>query len=65
METAITGYDIHQKYIDDAHTFALASDRGSEFVGGAICDYGLIVHVVPVPDGPMTALSTSKSSYSR
>lgn len=26
---------------------------------------GLIVHVVPVPDGPMTALSTSKSSYSR
>ncbi|KAF4569585.1 hypothetical protein EYR36_009382 [Pleurotus pulmonarius] len=44
METAITGYDIHQKYIDDTHTFALASDRG-----------------MPVPDGPMTALSTMMS----
>ncbi|KDQ26552.1 hypothetical protein PLEOSDRAFT_1105456 [Pleurotus ostreatus PC15] len=44
METAITGYDIHQKYIDDAHTFALASDRG-----------------MPVPNGPMTALSTMMS----
>lgn len=38
METAITGYDIHQKYIDDAHTFALASDRGSELGGEVICD---------------------------